>query len=375
MTSNPTLPQANTGSEFSSDHATNVPGVQLCELFPRQAAIFDKLAVIRSLIGTPEHSDSGITTGYTEAVNRTAHHPSIGAVISKLRSSVGAGGPHFVGISPNVQDGIAGDYPGYLGLAHRAFSPRGQGYGDLSLPAGVDADRMSNRRSLLAGFDSLRREVDRSGAMEGMDVHTMRAFDMVSSGAIRNALDLSRESLQVVKRYDADNREFFTQGGNMFLLARRLVEAGVGCVTISFGGYDTHASNFRTLRNKLPIIDRGVANLIQDLHDRGMDKDVVTIVWGEFGRTPKIGDATPDGRGHWPAAMSAMIAGGGLKMGQVVGSTTSRGETPRDRPYRVPQVLSTIYHALGIDPSRTFPNRSGRPMYILDDREPVRELL
>ena len=164
-----------------------------------------------------------------------------------------------------------------------------------------------------------------SGVMEGMDAYATRTFDLITSGAVRKALDLSNESRQVLDRYDAHNREFFTQGGDKFLLARRLVEAGVGCVTIGFGGYDTHASNFSVLRNKLPVIDRGVANLVQDLHDRGMDQDVVVVMWGEFGRTPKIGDATPDGRGHWPAVMSALIAGGGLKMGQAIGSTTFPG--------------------------------------------------
>jgi len=357
--------------------ATNVPGVQLCELFPKQAAIFDKLAVIRSVIATAEHSDSTVTTGFTEAVNRTAHHPSIGAVISKLRNQAGTGVPPFVSLP--TQNGTLfeapGDYPGYLGIAHRPFTPQGEGLKDLRQLTDVNAERMGERRSLLTSFDSLRRDLDTSSVMEGLDSYKSRAFEMVTSGAVRKALDLSLEDPKTVERYDANNREFFTQGGDKFLLARRLVEAGVRCVTVGFGGYDTHASNFKTLRVKLPVIDRGLANLVRDLHDRGMDKDVVVVMWGEFGRTPKIGDATPDGRGHWPSAMSALIAGGGLKMGQVIGSTTARAETPKDRPYRVSQVLSTIYQTLGIDPAQTFPNGSGRPMYILDDRDPVAELL
>jgi uncharacterized protein (DUF1501 family) len=146
-------------------------------------------------------------------------------------------------------------------------------------------------------------------------------------------------------------------------------------VTLNYGGWDTHSENFKTLRRQLPPLDAGLANLVQDLHDRGMQDDVVIIMWGEFGRTPKIGDVTPDGRGHWPPVMSALVAGGGLKMGQAIGTTNARGEVPRDRPVTVPQVLSTVYHALGIDPGQTFPNGAGRPMYILDDREPVAELL
>jgi len=144
-------------------------------------------------------------------------------------------------------------------------------------------------------------------------------------------------------------------------------------VTLSIGGWDTHGQNFTQLKKQLPQVDRGVANLIQDLHDLGMDKDVVTVMWGEFGRTPKVNMNA--GRDHWSPVMSALVAGGGLKMGQAVGASTARGERPKDRPIMVPQLLSTLYRALGIDPSQTFPNGSGRPMYVLDDRDPVKELL
>lgn len=274
---------------------------------------------------------------------------------------------------------MAGDYPGYLGLGHRPFSIQGDGVQNLRPARGIDAERLQDRKALLNGFDSLRRDLDAKGTMEGMDVNKVRAFDMIASGAVRNALDLSQEDLKTIQRYDGIRPNFQMQGGNKFLLARRLVEAGVRCVTLQIGGFDTHDKNFIALRELLPLIDRGMANLVQDLHDRGMDQDVVTIMWGEFGRTPKVGGdpkrSGPTGRDHWPAAMSAVIAGGGLKMGQVIGSTSARAETPRDRPYRVPQVLSTIYHAMGIDPAQKFDNNSGRPMYILDDREPVKELL
>jgi hypothetical protein len=348
--------------------------VHICELFPRQAAMWDKLAVIRSVIAVGEHSDSAATTGYAESVNRTAHHPSIGAVVSKMRRGGASGVPPFVSFPVQGTEGI-GNYSGFLGIAHRAFVPHGEGLQNLRQPVGLEAGQLADRRSLLHELDTLRRDLDANGTMAGLDAYTARAFDMVVSGTVRKALDLSREDPKVIDRYDAGPGDFFTRGGDKFLLARRLVEAGVGCVKIGFGGYDTHADNFKRLKYMVPVIDRGLANLVQDLHDRGMDKDVVTIMWGEFGRTPKIGDATPDGRGHWPEAMSAVIAGGGLKMGQVVGSTTARAERPKDRPYRVPQVLSTVYHALGIDPGQTFPNGSGRPMVILDDREPVQELL
>jgi hypothetical protein len=341
---------------------TNVPGVQICDLMPRQARMWDKLSVIRSVIGTDEHSDSGVMSGYLERVNRIQHHPSIGAVVSRLRGGSQADIPPFV----SLRGQSVGCEPGYLGVAHRAFTPDGPGLSNLTLAGGVTAERTQDRRSLLQQFDGVRRDIDATGTMSGLDSFSQRAFDMISSGATRRALDLQREDPRTRDRY---------RGVEQFLTARRLVEAGVGCVTLAYGGWDTHSANFSTLRRQLPELDRGIANLIQDLHERGMDQDVVTVVWGEFGRTPRVGDSTPDGRGHWPNVMSAMIAGGGLKMGQAIGSSTARGESPRDRPYRVPQVLSTVYHALGIDPSQTFPNQSGRPMYILEDRAPVVELL
>jgi hypothetical protein len=341
---------------------TNVPGVHICEHMPRQARMWDKFAVIRSLVGGNEHSDAHTHTGYHDSVNRTAHHPSLGAVVSKLRGGNSSDIPPFV----SLRGMSAGTEPGFLGVAHRPFTPDGPGLQNLRLPGGVDATRVEDRKALLARFDNVRRELDGTGTMKGMDTFQARAFDMVASGVVRKALDLSREEPRTRDRY---------KGVEQFLTARRLVEAGVGCVTLAYGGWDTHSQNFITLKRQLPLLDVGLANLIQDLHDRGMEKDVVTIMWGEFGRTPKVGDSTPDGRGHWPPAMSALIAGGGLKMGQAIGTTNARGEVPKDRPYRVPQVLSTIYRTLGIDPALVFPNGAGRPVYILDDRDPVTELL
>jgi hypothetical protein len=340
--------------------ATNVPGVQICEHFPLQARMFDKMAVVRSIVSVDEHSDSLVTTGYSENQNRLAHHPSFGSVVSRLRGSLNPDIPPFVSLRGM---GI-GLEPGYLGVAHRAFTPSGPGYENLRLPGGVTNDRSGDRRSLLQSFDQVRRDIDASGTMRGMDAFTSRAFDMVSSGAVRRALDLSREDPRVRDRY---------RGVEQFLTARRLVEAGVGCVTLSIGGWDTHGQNFQTLRNQLPQVDRGVSALVSDLCDRGMDRDVVTIMWGEFGRTPRVNGSA--GRDHWAPVMSAMVAGGGLRMGQAVGSSSARGEYPRDRRVTASQVLSTLYRSMGIDPSMTFPNSTGRPMYILDDREPVTELL
>ena len=321
--------------------------------------MWDKLAVIRSVISVEEHSDCLVSTGYSEARNRTAHHPSFGAVVSKLRGTDREGVPPFV----SLRGLTFGQEPGFLGVAHRAFTSSGQGLQNLKLAAGVDQTRVQDRRTLLASFDGVRREIDASGTMKGLDVFASRAFDMVASGTVRKALDLAREEPRARDRY---------RGVEQFLTARRLIEAGVGCVTLAVGGWDTHGDNFRTLKRQLPDVDRGLSNLIQDLHDRGLENDVVTVMWGEFGRTPKINGGA--GRDHWAPVMSALVAGGGLKMGQAIGATTARGEIPRDRPYTVPQVLSTLYRAIGIDPAMTFADGSGRPMYVLDDRQPVVEL-
>lgn len=338
--------------------ATNVPGIQISEHMPMQAKMFDKLAVVRSIVATDEHSDSYVMTGYPEQINRTVGHPSFGSVMSKL----GAGTddvPAFV----SLRGMSLGTEPGYLGVAHRPFTPDGSGRENLR--SKLTTDKMEDRKGLLNRFDSVRRDIDASGTMKGLDAFTQRAFEMIASGTVRKALDLKHEDPRTRDRY---------KGVEQFLTARRLVEAGVGCVTLSYGGWDTHSSNFKELKRQLPMLDRGIANLVQDLDDRGMLEDTVVVVWGEFGRTPKI-NSSDAGRDHWSPVMSALVAGGGLKMGQAVGASSARGEYPKDRPYKVPHLLNTLYKAVGIDSSITFPNGSGRPMYILDDRELVTELL
>lgn len=340
---------------------TNVKGVEICEHFPLQAKMWDKLSVVRSCISVDEHSDSLVTSGYSENVNRTQNHPSMGSVISKLRGSNSLDIPPYV----SLRGMSIGQEPGFLGIAHRAFTPSGPGVENLRLANGVTMNRLEDRKSLLGSFDSVRRDIDASGTMRGLDAFTSRAFDMVASGAVRKALDLAKEEPRTRDRY---------KGVEQFLTARRLVEAGVGCVTLAIGGWDTHSGNFKTLKQQLPQVDRGIANLINDLHERGMENDVVTVMAGEFGRTPKI-NGTDAGRDHWGPVMSVLVAGGGLKMGQAIGTTNSRAEYPKDRPYRMSQILSTVYQAIGIDPSLSFPNQTGRPVHILEDREPVSELV
>jgi len=339
--------------------ATNVSGIQICEHMPLQARMFDKLAVIRSIVSVDEHSDSLVMTGYSEQQNRTMNHPSFGSVVSRIRTA-DASVPQFVSLRGMTR----GTEPGYIGVSHRPFTPSGPGLKNLKLSKGITAEQVEDRKSLLASFDTLRKDIDSTGTMQGMDSFTGRAFDIIMSGDVHRALDLDKENPKIRERY---------KGVEQFLTARRLIEAGVGCVTLAIGGWDTHSQNFTTLKKQLPLVDRGVANLIQDLHERGLDKDVVTIMWGEFGRTPKVNSTA--GRDHWAPVMSALVAGGGLKMGQAIGASTARGERPKDRPYTASQVLSTLYQAIGIDPARQFTDGTGRPRYILDDRQHVVELL
>lgn len=356
-------PKPEAPAEYRGEFAaidTNVRGVQLSEHFPMQAKMFDKLSVVRSLISADEHSDSLVTTGYTDRANVIGNHPSFGAVVSKVRGDQSGAVPPFV----SLRGMSRGTEPGFLGVAHRPFTPSGPGNANLKLAQGVSVDRLDDRKALLGSFDDLRRDVDATGTMKGMDSYTEKAIDMVTGGVVRSALDIKKEDAKTLERY---------KGVENFLTARRLVEAGVGFVTLSYGGWDTHSDNFKTLKKQLPVLDRAIANLVQDLHDKGMGDDVVLFVAGEFGRTPKVNMNA--GRDHWSPVMSAMVAGGGLKMGQAVGASTARGERPKDNPVTVPQLLSTIYRAIGIDPSQTFPNGSGRPMYVLDDRDAVKELV
>ena len=337
---------------------TNVTGVQICELFPLQARMFDKFSVIRSVVSVDEHSDSLVMTGKSQRENMTANHPCFGSVVSRVRMNAQSSVPTFV----SLRGMSRGTEPGFLGIQHRPFSPSGPGIQNLTPLQAVSQERMTDRRSMLEAFDGLNQEVDANAA--GLDNFTSRAFEMITSGGVRNALDLSREPQQSRSRY---------QGVEQFLTARRLVEAGVGCVTMSYGGWDTHGQNFQAMRRQLPNLDKGLSNLVSDLSERGLLDDVLVVMWGEFGRTPRINNNA--GRDHWAPVMSALVAGGGMRMGQAIGSSTARGERPQERRVTVPQVLATLYRAMGIDPAQTFLNGTGRPIHIVEDRTSISELL
>ena len=347
---------------------TKVPGIQICEHMPRLAAMMDKFAVIRSLVGqVDDHNSFHCMTGRSRnAQQPPGGWPSLGAVVSKLQGSAQLGVPPLVGVSGKEA------VHGFLGAAHGPFIPSGPGTSDMVLN-GVTTDRLDDRKGLLAEFDKFRRDADGSGLMEGLDAFNRQAFEVMTSSRLVQALDLKKEPAQYAERYKVTGRD----GGMMkeFLMARRLVEAGVRCVTLNFGGWDTHSGNFTTLKRQLPQLDVGVTALMQDLHDRGMDKDVSLVVWGEFGRTPRINKDA--GRDHWSRVMSALLAGGGMKMGQVIGSTDRTGGEAHERPVHIGEVFSTLYKNLGIDTHTvTLPDLAGRPQYLVDPKHsPVRELV
>jgi hypothetical protein len=376
--------------------STNVPGLDICEYMPRLAQMMDRFAVIRSLVGAvDDHSAGQCLTGYRDAVSKAqGGRPSLGAVVSRLQGSVYGDIPPFVGLSPRtgeVRWGNPGD-PGYLGLAHAPYTPfrseaqgrvnrsnrQGGGAAGLTLDEkAITPERLSGRRSLLGELDALRRTLDRDEAMQGMDSFTQRAFEVLSSRRVFDALDLTKEDPRLRARYGIGDMKNEADGPpccmDHFLMARRLVEAGVRVVTISFGRWDTHGQNFRSCRTRIPKLDMALSTLIEDLHLRGLDKDVSVVVWGEFGRTPKINKDA--GRDHWPRVNFALLAGGGMRTGQVIGSTDKLAGYPKDRPVSFQEVFATLYHNLGIDPSTAITDRSGRPMYLLDEREPISELI
>jgi hypothetical protein len=269
--------------------------------------------------------------------------------------------------------------PGFLGPAHAPFQPnKGGGKEDMVLN-GVTLDRLADRRALLQGFDQFRRDIDASRRMEGLDAFNQQAFGILTSSQLLQALDVEREDPKVRATYgkgDARNRD---DGGpklmEHFLVARRLVEAGARCVTLAFSRWDHHGDNFGALRQDLPLLDQGLSALLEDLHQRGLDRDVSVVVWGEFGRTPTINKG--GGRDHWPRVSCALLAGGGMKLGQVIGATDRLGGEANARPVYFGEVFATLYHNLGIDVNKTtVTDLSGRPQFLVDNGlQPMRELV
>ncbi len=362
--------------------STNVPGIQIGELFPRMARISDKLTYVRSIVGaTGGHDAVQCLTGRTNRNMPPGGWPSMGAALSKLHGPVNEALPPFVGLAPKCRHDPWGDCgtPGFLGPSHGPFKPfRGASKTDMVLN-GVTVDRLDDRRSLVKGFDRLRRDIDRSGMMDGLDTFNQQAFGILTSSRLAEALDISKEDPKLVERYGKGTEKPTADGPwkrlDQFLMARRLVEAGARCVTLSFSRWDWHGNNFGRARQDFPLLDQGVSALVEDLHERGMDKDVSVVVWGEFGRTPKINSNA--GRDHWPRVSCAMLAGGGMNHGQVIGATDRLGGEAVDRPVRFGDMFATLYRAMGVDPfTTTVSDLTGRPQYLVDqDSRPLPELV
>jgi len=280
---------------------TNVSGIQVCEHMPKHAQMMDKLAVIRGIKSNDlgDHTPHYILTGFPDRGKR----PVLGSVVSYLRPR-SDGMPPYVSLMYKPPGLYDNEGPTYAGPAHRPFVPKAEGLANLSLAKGVSLDRLGDRRQLLSEFDTLSREVDAQKRMAGIDAYTQRALEMVTSPRVRQAFDLSKEPAEARARYGK-----FCEN---FLMARRLVEAGISVVTLKVGDWDTHEKNFIDMRNQLPQLDQGFHALVTELYERGLDKDVAVVLWGEFGRAPKI--SRGDGRDHWPEAGAAVLAGAASKL-------------------------------------------------------------
>jgi hypothetical protein len=383
--------------------STKLPGIQFSELMPRLAAKLDKFVVVRSLHGGledhnvhqcltgweshPAQGDSPNTPGYPQG-----GWPSLGAVVSKVQGPRDPRLPPFINLQPPHAESTCRaslGQAGFLGLAHAGFEAYGVDRGDLTLK-GASLDRLADRKSLLAGFDGFRREVDTSGLTDSMDSITAQALHVITSNRLAKALNLRNEPLSLRRRYGIpEDAVPVKKGGKLleqFLIARRLIEAGVRVVTLAFsmwpleresrGGYnwDWHAGNFEKARRCVPLFDQGLTALVEDLEEKGLLQDVAVVAWGEFGRSPRINAAA--GRDHWPKVNTCVLAGGGLRAGQVLGATNRLGEYATQRPVHYREVFATLYHTLGIDARRLeLKDPTGRPQYLVGDAEPIGELI
>lgn len=360
--------------------ATKVPGIQICEVFPRIARLMDKCVVIRSVVGAADRHDAVLCqTGWPHAsLAPIGGRPSMGSVLTRLHGPVDPSVPPFVGLAAPTQHRPWSDpgQAGFLGPSYTPFKPDGPGMVNLRLN-GVTTDRFADRRKLLQSFDTLQRQIDAGGIIQGMDAAADRAFGVLTSSKLLQALDLSKEDPKVRQRYgDGKPYQFQYDGAptvnEQLLVARRLVEAGARCVTLTYGRWDSHGQTFQFMRDHGGKLDQCLSALIEDLDQRGMLNDVTVVVWGEFGRTPRINNTA--GRDHWPQVCGAFLAGGGMRTGQAIGATNRLGEYATQRPVSFGEIVATIYHNLGLSPTTTINDPTGRPQHIID-RQPLPELV
>jgi Protein of unknown function (DUF1501) len=366
---------------------TNVPGIDICEHLPLIAGMTDRFAVVRSLVGSEgHHSAFQCVTGRTQVNQPGGGWPAFGSIVSKVQGPVVEAVPAFVGLSPKMKTPTWANpgQPGFLGHAHAPLKPNADGLASMAL-RGMTVDQLGDRKGLMRRFDKLRRDADVNGVLDGAEESTRQALDILTSTKLADALDLEREDARVRDRYGRGSPEPAGYGdagpllNDYFLAARRLVEAGARVVTLAYGRWDwhgkPHGTTFENARHHLPMLDRGLTTLVEDLRQRGLEEDVSVVVWGEFGRTPKINK--DGGRDHWPSVGCALLAGGGMKTGQVIGSTDRLADHAKDRPVHFQEVFATLYHNLGIDLSATtVKDHTGRPHYLVDaDMKPMRELV
>lgn len=355
--------------EFTSI-PTSVPGVRVCEHFPRLAKLWQDCTSIRSTVGQAnDHNSFHCMTGRTRrSPQPTGGWPSIGSVIAKVQGDGPNGTPPFIGFDSRAQG------PGFLGTPYKYFAPNGKGKQDLTLN-GMDTGRLDERKALLGSFDTFRRDVDNSRRMEGLDKFNQQAFGVITSSTLVDALDLKKEDPKRLAKYTVPRGY---RDVKSFCTARRLVEAGARFVTLSWGSWDTHGSNFVTLGKQLPALDIGLSALISDLKETGRLDDTTICVWGEFGRTPRVNKNKVPGRDHWPRVMGTFLAGGGMRNGQAIGETDWRtGGEAVTRAVHIQEILATLYHNLGINPAKEqLSDLNGRPQYLTDaGRGPMRELV
>ncbi len=367
---------------------TNVPGILLTDMLPQCGRIMDKWSIVRSLY----HQDAGHSsgdqlcfTGYPSGPNPDENtYPSCGSIVSRQLGHLTPRLPAYVMI-PRM---VPGTGPAYLGVADKPFEtqadPANPGpfrVPNFDLPRGVTLERVGDRRELLRGFDQLRRDVDSSGQLDGLDRFQQRAWDVLTSSAAREAFDLDREPWSVRERYGfqpafdpkASNRCGAPAWSQRILLARRLVEAGVRLVTVDLRWWDTHVKGFESLRlGFLPRFDKAYSALIEDLDQRGLLGSTLVLAWGEFGRTPKVNNDA--GRDHYPNVFSAALAGGPVQGGRVVGESDAKGAFPKSNPKTPQDVLATLYAHLGVDTTTQYLNGAGRPISVLPSGTPIEEL-
>ena len=361
---------------------TNVPGIQICEHLPRLAKIMDKLVPLRSVYGSPDgdHDSFICYTGRSKRQQAPGGWPSIGSTLAKLQGARSLEIPPFIGLTPKTGHPPYGSpgHPGFLGVGNSAFRPNGEAIADMQLQ-GISVDRLADRRKLLTSLDQMRRDLDATGSIAALDSFQQQAINVLTSSRLTDALDLSKEDAATRERYGTGDVKNYGDGAprnlEHFLLARRLVEAGARCVTLNFGRWDFHSSNFSEFKNTHgPLFDQGMSALVEDLHARGMDKDVSVVAWGEFGRTPTINKDA--GRDHWPQVGGGLLAGGGMRTGQVIGATDRLGGSIADRPVHFGEVFATLYRQMGLDAVTTTVNDpTGRPHYLVDGHVPMPELI